>query len=66
MVERGFGRIIHITSMSVQARRRVSPAHRFGTAEEFGSVCAFLCSAHASYINGQNILLDGGAYPGTF
>ena len=49
-----------------QARRRVSPAHRFGTAEEFGSVCAFLCSAHASYINGQNILLDGGAYPGAF
>ncbi len=50
----------------IQARRRTSPAHRFGTAEEFGAVCAFLCSAHASYINGQNILLDGGAYPGSF
>ena len=48
------------------ARRESNPAGRFGTAEEFGAVCAFLCSAHAGYINGQNILLDGGAYPGTF
>lgn len=42
------------------------PAQRFGSAEEFGAVCAFLCSAHAGYLTGQNILLDGGAYPGTF
>jgi 3-oxoacyl-[acyl-carrier protein] reductase len=42
------------------------PARRFGTPEEFGSVCAFLCSAHAAYITGQNILVDGGAFPGTF
>jgi len=42
------------------------PAKRFGTAEEFGRVCAFLCSTHASYITGQSILLDGGLYPGTF
>ncbi|TWI46317.1 3-oxoacyl-[acyl-carrier protein] reductase [Pseudomonas duriflava] len=42
------------------------PARRFGTAEEFGAVCAFLCSVHASYMTGQNVLLDGGAYPGTF
>ncbi len=42
------------------------PAKRFGTAQEFGAVCAFLCSAHAGYLTGQNILLDGGAYPGTF
>lgn len=48
------------------ARRDAIPAQRFGTAEEFGAVCAFLCSAHAGYINGQNILLDGGAFPGTF
>ena len=41
------------------------PAQRFGSAEEFGAVCAFLCSVHAGYLNGQNILLDGGAYPGT-
>jgi 3-oxoacyl-[acyl-carrier protein] reductase len=42
------------------------PAGRFGTAEEFGSACAFLCSAEAGYITGQNLLVDGGAYPGTF
>jgi 3-oxoacyl-[acyl-carrier protein] reductase len=41
------------------------PAKRFGTAEEFGEACAFLCSAHASYITGQNLLLDGGIFPGT-
>lgn len=50
----------------IQDKRRTSPSHRFGTAQEFGAVCAFLCSVHASYINGQNILLDGGAYPGSF
>jgi 3-oxoacyl-[acyl-carrier protein] reductase len=48
------------------ARRKQNPAQRFGTAEEFGAMCAFLCSVHAGYITGQNILLDGGAYPGTF
>ena len=42
------------------------PAQRFGTAAEFGAVCAFLCSQQASYLTGQNILLDGGAYPGTY
>ena len=42
------------------------PARRLGTAEEFGAVCAFLCSTHASYITGQNVLLDGGAFPGAF
>ena len=42
------------------------PARRFGNAEEFGAVCAFLCSVHAGYITGQNLLIDGGAYPGTF
>ena len=42
------------------------PAGRFGTPEEFGAVCAFLCSAQAGYIAGQNILVDGGNYPGTF
>jgi 3-oxoacyl-[acyl-carrier protein] reductase len=49
-----------------QRRLQVIPARRFGTAEEFGAVCAFLCSVHAGYLTGQNILLDGGAYPGTF
>ena len=47
-------------------RRQAVPAQRFGTAAEFGEVCAFLCSAQAGYLTGQNILLDGGAYPGTF
>ena len=47
-------------------RAATIPLRRFGTAEEFGAVCAFLCSAHAGYLTGQNILLDGGAYPGTF
>jgi 3-oxoacyl-[acyl-carrier protein] reductase len=42
------------------------PARRFGNATEFGQVCAFICSAQASYLVGQNILLDGGAYPGTY
>jgi 3-oxoacyl-[acyl-carrier protein] reductase len=42
------------------------PAKRFGTPTEFGHTCAFLCSVHAAYITGQNILLDGGAYPAAF
>jgi 3-oxoacyl-[acyl-carrier protein] reductase len=51
----------------IRARRRAqNPAQRFGTAAEFGAFCAFLCSAHAGYFTGQNVLLDGGAYPGTF
>ncbi len=40
------------------------PARRFGDPAEFGAMCAFLCSAHGGYITGQNILLDGGQYPG--
>lgn len=47
------------------ARMADNPAGRFGTADEFGQVCAFMCSVHAGYMTGQNILLDGGAYPGT-
>ena len=50
----------------MDARRKLTPTLRFGTADEFGAACAFLCSAHAGYINGQNVLMDGGAYPGTF
>ena len=42
------------------------PAGRFGNPAEFGAVCAFLCSAQAGYIAGQNVLVDGGNYPGTF
>ncbi len=50
----------------MDARRKTIPARRFGTPEEFGQICAFLCSVQAGYITGQNILADGGAYPGTF
>ena len=42
------------------------PARRFGDPEEFGAACAFLCSAQAGYITGQNLLIDGGAFPGAF
>ena len=41
-------------------------ARRIGDPDELGATCAFLCSRHAGYINGQNILLDGGLNPGTF
>ena len=47
-------------------RAKSLPAGRFGTPDEFGRACAFLCSVHAGYITGQNWLIDGGAYPGTF
>ncbi|MDM0043439.1 SDR family oxidoreductase [Variovorax dokdonensis] len=49
-----------------EARKKTIPARRFGTAEEFGAICAFLCSVHAGYMTGQNVLADGGAYPGTY
>lgn len=42
-----------------------NPAGRFGDPYEFGQACAFLCGAHAGFITGQNLLLDGGAFPGT-
>jgi 3-oxoacyl-[acyl-carrier protein] reductase len=42
------------------------PAGRYGTPQEFGSLCAYICSQQASYITGQNFLTDGGAYPGTY
>jgi 3-oxoacyl-[acyl-carrier protein] reductase len=51
----------------VRARRLAKhPAHRFGDPSELGKTCAFLCSVHAGYLNGQNVLLDGGSYPGVF
>lgn len=48
-----------------QARLSGHPARRFGKPEEFGAACAFLCSDKAGYINGQNLLIDGGGFPGT-
>ena len=50
----------------IDARRNTVPSKRFGQPAEFGAICAFLCSQHAGYINGQNILADGGAFPGTY
>jgi 3-oxoacyl-[acyl-carrier protein] reductase len=47
-------------------RRLALPTQRYGTPQEFGAACAFLCSVHAGFITGQNWLLDGGSYPGTF
>jgi 3-oxoacyl-[acyl-carrier protein] reductase len=49
-----------------RARADFCPAKRFGTPQEFGDACAYLCSAQAGYITGQNLLMDGGIYPGTF
>ena len=49
-----------------EARRPASRRSASARADEFGAVCAFLCSVQAGYLTGQNILLDGGAYPGTF
>ncbi len=58
------------SNRSVEEEMRIgaaaNPAGRFGTADEFGAMCAFLCSVHAGYITGQNILMDGGQYPGTY
>jgi 3-oxoacyl-[acyl-carrier protein] reductase len=51
----------------VRAERAAAvPAKRFGDPGEFGAACAFLCSAQAGYITGQNLLIDGGAFPGAF
>jgi 3-oxoacyl-[acyl-carrier protein] reductase len=56
-----------ISAEAVLAERVATvPAKRVGDPDEFGATCAFLCSAHAGYITGQNILIDGGAFPGAF
>ena len=50
----------------LEARKKTIPAGRFGSPDEFGAACAYLCSAHAGFLTGTNLLIDGGAYPGTF
>lgn len=51
-----------VTPAEARAERETQiPARRYGTSAEFGAMCAFLCSVHAGFIVGQNILLDGGA-----
>lgn len=63
------GGVAKAEGISVEAARRkreaTIPAGRYGTASEFGAACAFLCSQHAGFIVGQNLLLDGGAINAT-
>jgi len=59
-------RSIALESEIAEREREAIPAQRFGTPAEFGHTCAYLCSVHAGYITGQNIVLDGGAYPAAF
>ena len=57
----------NISVEAASAERMASvPAKRFGQPDELGAACAFLCSAQAGYITGQNILIDGGVFPGAF
>jgi 3-oxoacyl-[acyl-carrier protein] reductase len=57
----------NISVQAASAERMASvPAKRFGQPDELGAACAFLCSAQAGYITGQNILIDGGVFPGAF
>ena len=56
--------ITHRQARAARARERAG--ERFGDPDEFGAACAFLCSAHAGYITGQNLLIDGGVFPGAF
>ncbi|KZK93574.1 3-oxoacyl-[acyl-carrier-protein] reductase FabG [Pseudovibrio sp. Ad5] len=66
----GFERQAEQTGITIEEAKRLSseeiPARRLGNPEEFGKACAFMCSAHAGYITGQNLLLDGGLYPSAF
>lgn len=60
------GQAAGITAEDARAKMtEAHPARRFGNPAEFGATCAFLCSQQAAFINGQNILLDGGSFPGT-
>jgi 3-oxoacyl-[acyl-carrier protein] reductase len=56
---------VTVDEARVESRARI-PAGRFGDPAEFGALCAFLASAHTGFITGQNILIDGGAFPGAF
>ncbi|MEI6317899.1 MAG: SDR family oxidoreductase [Pseudomonadota bacterium] len=54
------------TEQARELRRKENPSGRLGDPAEFGDACAFLCSAQMGYVTGQNFLMDGGAYPGTY
>lgn len=66
----GFERAAKLSGKTVEEIRQAQaaeiPTGRLGNADEFGQTCAFLCSVHAGYLTGQNILLDGGLYPAAF
>ncbi len=65
-LDTGVAKAKGISIEEARAQREASiPAHRYGTRKEFGSTCAFLCSQHAGFIVGQNILADGGAFNST-
>jgi 3-oxoacyl-[acyl-carrier protein] reductase len=65
-LDRGVSEAEGITPEEAKRRREATiPAHRYGTIAEFGATCAFLCSVHAGFIVGQNVLLDGGAVNAT-
>jgi 3-oxoacyl-[acyl-carrier protein] reductase len=62
-----FARMREVTLEAFQdAAKKDIPAGRFGRPAEFGAHAAFLCSAHCGFVTGQNVLLDGGQYPGLF
>lgn len=69
-LQKTMGSVARAEGISEEAAREwrlgTIPAGRFGDPAEFGAACAFLCSTHAGFITGQNLLIDGGAYPGTF
>jgi 3-oxoacyl-[acyl-carrier protein] reductase len=65
-LDEGVAKAQGISLAQAKAQREATiPARRYGTAEEFGAMCAFLCSQHAGFIVGQNIVLDGGAINST-
>jgi 3-oxoacyl-[acyl-carrier protein] reductase len=60
-------RRLNISAEEARAREiEAIPAARLGTADEFGALCAFLCSVHAGYITGRNFLVDGGLNQSAF
>ncbi|MEJ6397960.1 SDR family oxidoreductase [Yoonia sp. 208BN28-4] len=66
MLDNGVAKAQDISvDQATQQRKATIPARRYGTAEEFGSTCAFMCSQHAGFMVGQNIVLDGGAINAT-
>ena len=65
-LDTGVSKAQGIDMATAKAQREATiPARRYGTADEFGAMCAFLCSQHAGFIVGQNIVLDGGAINAT-